>query len=185
MTISSLHPSFILFAAAALLPFVGRFRNWVTLAAPIVAFCVVHQLSSDASLSWQFLGFDLEMLRVTRLSKVFGYIFTLNAALVFVYAFSVKDRTPHAASLIYIGSALGVVFSQDLISLYLFWETMAVASTFLVLARRTSLAYGAAIRYIMVHIFGGLLLLAGILLHIHEIGTTGFMNMQKNPGQQQ
>ena len=183
MTISNLHPSLILFAAAALLPFVGRLRNLLALAAPIAALLVVHQLSDDASLTFQFLGFDLELLRVNRLSKVFGYIFTLNAALVFVYSFSIKDRTPHAASLIYIGSALGVVFARDLISLYLFWETMAVASTFLVLARRTGPAYSAAMRYIMVHIFGGLLLLAGILLHIHETGSTDFDTFVQGVGQ--
>ena len=80
----------------------------------------------------------------------------------------------HMASLVYIGSALGVVFAGDLISLYFFWEVMAVASTFLILARRTKKAYSASMRYIMVHVFGGLVLLAGIVIHVHTTGSTAF-----------
>ena len=35
-------------------------------------------------------------------------------------------------------------------------EVMAIASTILILARKTKAAQGAAFRYVMVHIFGGL-----------------------------
>ena len=42
-----------------------------------------------------------------------------------------------------------------------------MSSTFLVLARSTERAYGAGFRYVMVHVFGGLCLLAGILLQVN------------------
>ncbi|MGK2944236.1 MAG: Na(+)/H(+) antiporter subunit D, partial [Desulfuromonadales bacterium] len=78
------------------------------------------------------------------------------------------------AALCYIAAALGAVFAGDLISLYIFWEIMAVTSTFLVLARRTEKAYGAAYRYVMMHIFGGLCLLAGIILQVNATGSVAF-----------
>ncbi|MCF8064632.1 MAG: Na(+)/H(+) antiporter subunit D, partial [Desulfarculaceae bacterium] len=57
-----------------------------------------------------------------------------------------------------------VTLCGDWFSLYVYWEFMAVASTFLILARRTPAARAAALRYILVHLFGGLLLFAGIML---------------------
>jgi multicomponent Na+:H+ antiporter subunit D len=117
---------------------------------------------------------DLEMLRVDKLSKAFGYIFTLNAAVALLFAFYVKKALQHTAALIYIGSALGVIFSGDLITLYINWELMAVSSTFVILSRNTLKAKGAAFRYILVHIFGGLLLLAGIVMTVSSGGSIAF-----------
>jgi len=51
---------------------------------------------------------------------------------------------------------------------------MAVASTFLILARRTIKSQAAAFRYILVHLFGGLCLLAGIVLYFRQTGTLEF-----------
>ena len=51
---------------------------------------------------------------------------------------------------------------------------MAVASTFLILARKTEKAQAAGMRYILVHIFGGLCLLAGIIMHITQTGSVAF-----------
>ena len=70
--------------------------------------------------------------------------------------------------------ALGVVFAGDLITVYVFWELMAVTSCVLIFARRSRKSFGAGIRYLLVHIFGGLVLLAGILLTIAHTGSIGF-----------
>jgi multicomponent Na+:H+ antiporter subunit D len=51
---------------------------------------------------------------------------------------------------------------------------MAIASTFLILARQTDKALGAGMRYVLMHIFGGLCLLAGIVFHIHQTGSVAF-----------
>ncbi len=76
--------------------------------------------------------------------------------------------------MIYAGGALGVTFAGDLFSLYVFWEIMAIASVFLVLARRTEDFSAAALRYFMWHFFGGLCLLAGIILYVNTAGTAEF-----------
>jgi len=51
---------------------------------------------------------------------------------------------------------------------------MAVASTFLILARRTTKSQAAAFRYILIHLVGGLCLLAGIICYFRQTGTLEF-----------
>ncbi len=173
--IASLHPSLLFFIGALLLwmlPLLGR--RILILLVPAAAFFIVSQLDPGIYYGYQMFGFDLNLLRVDKVSKVFAYVFTLNAFACFLFAQHLKGRYEHTAALAYIGAALGAVFAADLISLYLFWEVMAITSTFLVLARKTERSYGAAFRYVMVHIFGGLTLLAGILLQINATGSVDF-----------
>lgn len=173
--IANLHPTLLFFAGALLLwvlPLAGR--KILILLVPAAAFAVITQLSPGTFYGYELFGFDLNLLRVDKLSKVFGYVFTINAFACFIFALHLKDRYEHTAALAYIGSALGAVFAGDLISLYLFWEVMAITSTFLVLARQTQRSYNAAFRYVMVHIFGGLCLLAGILLQVDATGSVAF-----------
>jgi len=168
-------PAALLIIGALLVPFIkGNARNWYVIILPAVAFYLISQLQVGSSWQVHFFGFDLTFLRVDKLSKVFGYIFTLNAVAAFVYAFYLKDSTQHMAALFYIGSAIGVVFAGDLVSLYFFWEIMAVASTFLILARKTKKAQAAGMRYILLHIFGGLCLLAGMVIYITQTGSIAF-----------
>ena len=172
---NSFHPAIILILGALLVPFFkGKAKSWYVILLPAAAFYLITQLETGASWQFHFFGFDLTFLRVDKLSKVFGYIFTMNAVAAFVYAFYMKDSTQHMAALFYIGSSLGVVFAGDLVSLYFFWEIMAVSSTFLILARKTQKSEAAAMRYVLVHIFGGLCLLAGIILYITETGSVTF-----------
>ena len=172
---ANLHPTLIFFVGALLLwllPLVGR--RILILLVPAAAFLVISQLDPGTYGHYKMFGFDLNLLRVDKLSKAFGYVFTINALACFLFAQHLKERYEHTAALAYIGAALGAVFAADLISLYLFWEVMAVTSTFLVLARKTERAYASAFRYVMVHIFGGLCLLAGILLQINTTGSVAF-----------
>ncbi len=176
--ISDFPPAALLIIGALLVPFFkGNARNWYVILLPATAFYLISQLQIGSSWQVHFFGFDLTFLRVDKLSKVFGYIFTLNATAAFVYAFYVKDSTQHMTALFYIGSALGVVFAGDLVALYFFWEIMAVASTFLILARKTKKAQAAGMRYILVHVFGGLCLLAGMVIYITETGSIAFNAM--------
>ena len=176
--ISDFPPAAILILGALLVPFFkGHAKSWFVILLPAAAFYLISQLHTGGSWQIHFFGFDLTLLRVDKLSKVFGYIFTLNATAAFVYAFYLKNNTQHMAALFYIGSALGVVFAGDLVSLYFFWEIMAIASTFLILARKSDKALGAGTRYVMVHIFGGLCLLAGIVVYISQTGSVGFEAM--------
>lgn len=171
----NLPPGLILLCGALFVPLLrGRLRNWFVMALPLLALYQVHQLQETAALGFAFLDFDLSLLRADKWSKAFGYIFSLSAFAAFLYGYYEKKSTEFVAALCYIGSALMVVFAGDLITLYLFWEAMAITSVYLVLARKTGKALAAARRYILVHVFGGLVLLAGIILVVHDTGSIAF-----------
>ncbi len=172
---NNLPPGLLLIAGALLVPFLpGRLKNWYVILLPAIAFWHISQLSSTAVLSVQLIDFDLSLLRVDKWSKAFGYIFTLSAFAAFLYGYYERNSTQFCSALIYIGSSLMVVFAGDLITLYIFWELMAISSVYLVLGRKSKKAYKAAYRYVLVHIFGGLVLLAGILLTINQTGSIAF-----------
>jgi len=171
-------PPWLLISGALLVPFLrGKAKSLYMIILPAVAFYLISQLEMGSSWQVHFFGFDLTLLRVDKLSKIFGYIFTINAFAACIYAFYVKDNIQHMSALFYIGSALGAVFAGDLVSFYFYWEIMAVASTFLILSRRTKKSMDAGTRYVLVHIFGGLCLLAGIVIHISTTGSVEFSAM--------
>jgi multicomponent Na+:H+ antiporter subunit D len=177
MNISDLSPSLVMMVGAALVPIIpGKLKNLFTIALPLLALYLITQLTPDSSFTISlFSGFpEVSLLRADGLSKVFGIIFALNAAAGMLYAFYVKDNTHHSMALAYVGSSLGVVFAGDMMALYIHWELMAIFSTILILSRRHKASYQSAQRYILVHIVGGLLLLAGILIHYNSTGSLAF-----------
>jgi multicomponent Na+:H+ antiporter subunit D len=168
-------PGLILIAGAILVPLLrGWLRGTYMLALPIVAFVYVLGLQSGQHGQVEVLGLTLTTLRVDRLSLLFSYIFLIATLLGVLFALHVRDTLQHAAGLVYAGSALGAVFAGDLVTLFLFWEGTAIASVFLIWASRTERAYGAGMRYLLIQIGSGVLLLAGILLHYGASGSTDF-----------
>ena len=173
--IEPLPPAAILIAGALLVPcFGGRLRSVWLLTVPVLACVNLLTMSSGTGWTVHFLGYDLIFGRVDRLSMAFGTIFVLITFIGMLYSLHVKGTLEHMAALIYAGGALGVTFAGDLFSLYLFWEVLAIASTLLILARRQPDASAAALRYFMWHFFGGLCLLAGIILYVTQRGTAAF-----------
>jgi len=168
-------PALILIVGAMLVPILkGRFRQWFVMLLPLVTFFYIWQLDPSTTLEVSFLDQTLNLLRPDKWSKVFGYVFTLSSFATFMYGFYQQRKMEYVSALLYIGSALGVVFAGDLITLYIFWELMAITSVYLILVRRSKKSQAAGTRYVIVHIFGGLVLLAGIVLHIHETGSVAF-----------
>jgi multicomponent Na+:H+ antiporter subunit D len=121
-----------------------------------------------------FLDYELVFGKVDRLSLFFGYIYHLITFIIFLYALHLKDDMQHVAGFIYAGSSLGVVFAGDLLSLYLFWELMVFSAVILVWANKTKRAIAAGFRYLLVHVVGGLCLLAGIIIYVIDAGSIEF-----------
>ncbi len=162
---TGLHPGFLLFiiaGVASLMP--GRLRQVVILAGAAFTCYTAWHLSPDANWAFATPEHTLNLLNVDRLSHVFGLIFSLTAGIGSLYAFHVRRGGEYAAALVYAGAALGVVFAGDFITLFVFWELMAVASLFVIWYGGTSRAKAAGQRYLLIHILGGSVLLCGILL---------------------
>lgn len=141
---------------------------------PVITF--LNLLNMPEGLYWtvSFLDYQLIFGRVDKLSMVFGYIFTIVTFIATLYAIHAKNDGQHIAAFLYAGSALGAVFAGDMISLFIFWEIMAVSATYIVWASKTPASHAAGFRYLLVHIFGGLCLLVGIIIHVYTTGSTEF-----------
>lgn len=168
----NLPPALFLLAAALIAPLLPKnLRKPTALAAPIFALATVIMLPEGNAWHYSFFGLEMTMLKVDAMSRVFGLIFSIVSILAVLFAFKNDDQLEQSSALIYAGGALGVTFSGDFFSLYVFWELMAIASTFVILASRTKEARAAGMRYVMIHLCGGLFLLAGIILHLQETGS--------------
>ena len=168
-------PGLILILGALPVPFLrDKVRRAYMLALPLVGLAFVFTLEPGAYGQVPFLGFELTTVRVDRLANVFGVIFFAAAAISILYALKVEDTLQQVAALIYSGAAIGAVYAGDLITLFVFWEITAIASVFLIWASRTERAYRAGMRYLIIQVGSGVLLLAGALFHIAETGSVAF-----------
>lgn len=179
MWISNLPPFIPFFVAAfAALVVPVRWRSWVLLvplwgAANLWFTQAEH---SGVALSWA--GFALQLYHLDKLSLLFGLLFHLAAFIALLFSWHVKDNLQRVSALLYAGSALGAVFSGDLISLFLFWEGLAVTSVALIWARRTDSANQAGLRYLVIQVLSGVLLLMGTALHYQQQGSLALEAMQ-------
>jgi len=180
MSIELIPTAFLFFAGAALLtvlPKDGPLRPLVLLFVPILAGLQIWFLPEGNHIQASLLGLDLELNRVDKLSRVFGLIFSLAAFLGGLYAWHVRDSVQQIASLFYAGSAIGAVFAGDLVTLFFYWEGTAIASVFLIWARRTIGAYYTGMRYLIIQIGSGVILIAGVVLLYRETGSIAFEKM--------
>jgi multicomponent Na+:H+ antiporter subunit D len=119
-------------------------------------------------------GFELNHVRVDKLSLIFGYIFYVAAALGLIFAWHNHDIVEQASALVYVGAAIGAIFAGDLITLFIYWELTALASVFIIWAGRTDKAYSAAMRYLVIQLMSGVLLAAGAVVRAAETGSIAF-----------
>jgi len=170
------HPSLILLFGALLLPVVPeRLRKGWLLLIPLLVFARIAAMARGTYGEVHFLQFTLTFGRVDALSTVFGYIMALMCLLGTLYGLHVRRSAEHVAAWIYVAGSLGAIFAGDLLTLFLFWELMALSSVFLIWFRGRRESPAAGYRYLLVHIAGGVALLAGIVLHYHTNGNLAFV----------
>ena len=101
-----------------------------------------------------------------RLKYMFCIIFIFASIIGALYALNLASRFEAAAEAVYAGSSIGAVLSDRWIEMIIFWELMAIASWLIIVSRRTKSSSKAAFRYLLVHMLGGNLLLAGAALKL-------------------
>ena len=156
-----------------LLP-IGHARKAFVIAAPLFAgFLIfkIHGLDTGAHFGgrMRFGGIDLTTLRIDNLSVVWGYLFCLAGVINGIYALHEKCRMTDSSALIYTGAAIAGVLSGDMITLFIMWELTAISSVFLIW-KGGDHAYAAGVRYLAIHVFSGVMLLAGAVMHAQANG---------------
>ena len=173
--LEQLPPGALLVLGALLIPLLrGVVRQAWLLILPLVSFTHLLGLAHGSYGHIELFDYTLTMARIDKLSLVWGYIFHIMAFLGALYSVHVKDGLQHVAGLIYAGSAIAGAFAGDLITLFVCWELTAVSSVFLIWASRTERAYRAGMRYLVIQVGSGVILLAGVLIRVSDTGDLAF-----------
>lgn len=175
----SFPPGLLLLAGAFLIPAVrGSARNLVIMALPLLTLAAVWMVPEGHTVTVPFLDYELMPVHWTATGKVFATVFALTAFLGGVYAMGQAKVLEIAAAYAYAGSAIGVTFAGDLVTLFIFWELMAIGSTLVIWASNQPGAYAASIRYLLIHLLGGVILMFGVVSHIATTGSVVFEAMR-------
>ncbi len=175
---SVLHPGLVLvFAGLALGLLRGRARASLALAAPLAAIGILLSVGEGVHWSGRYLGLEIAPYAVDALSRLFALIFAIMAFGGALFALGQANRLELPAAFVYAGAAIGAVLAGDLVTLFVFWELMALGSTLVIWSAGTAPAWSASRRYLAVHLLGGVLLLAGIAGHVSDTGSAAFVRM--------
>jgi multicomponent Na+:H+ antiporter subunit D len=156
-------PAFILLISSVLICLVkGHARTAVILVAPIITLWAIWQIPDGVQSTIKFLSYNIEPLEGSPLRRLFATIFTIMVFVGGLYSFRVARWYELAAAFAYAAGAIGVCFAGDLITMFLYWELMAIFSTIVVWCGGTPGARAAGIRYAIMHLLGGVVLKVGI-----------------------
>jgi multicomponent Na+:H+ antiporter subunit D len=168
-----LHPAiFMLLGALLIGPARGLLRSALVLLVPLGALALIWQVPDGIQASVQFLQYPIELIEGSPVRRLFATIFALMAFAGGLFAFRQARWFELAAAYAYAAGAIGVSFAGDLITMFLFWELMALFSTVVVWCGGTPGARAAGIRYAILHLLGGVILkvgIEGVMVHTGSI----------------
>jgi len=190
------------FVCAALIPLLYRrlrriaHLGWFVLSVPFILFLLLARYIPQIAEGKTFIhtyewipSFNINFTTyLDGLSMIFGLLITGVGSLVILYSIfylSTKESLHHfyCYLLLFMGAMLGVVFSDNLMVLYTFWELTSVSS-FLLIAfwhHRKSSRAGAR-KAMTITVFGGLSMLAGFLMLYVASGTFSIREIVANVG---
>ncbi len=176
--INSLHPGLLLIVVALLLPiFKSKMRSLVLLISPLLSLWLIWLLPDGNSISISFLEQELQPLHSDKLSRIFSTVFSIMLFTGALYSYKQANIKELSAAFVYGGSAIGATMAGDLISLFVFWEIMALASTVILWLGNQDSSESAGMRYLLMHLFGGVVLMTGIVFHVIEFNSIEFSEM--------
>ncbi len=163
------HPGIILILGGIAMMFMpGNMRRITTFALPLLALAGFLSYPDDLILTINAFGYTLDPIRIDGLSWIFTLIFIIASFLAAVYSLHSSNKAEQSTIAIYAGSAIGAVLAGDLLTLFIFWEISALSSTVIVWLGGSNQSKQAGMRYLLIHITSGLLLLLGSILHYQQ-----------------
>lgn len=185
--LTGINPGLLLIIIGVIALFVpqGPARHAVTLGGPLLA--LAHFLFGDwfghqPEALMSVFGYELYLNAPEPLAFIFALIFLIAALLNGIYALHIKDSVQDGAGMIYAGGAIAATFAGDFLTLFVYWELTAVSSVFLIWASGTDAAIRAGIRYLIIQVASGVLLLAGATIRAVETGSMTIPTMDLEAG---
>ena len=181
MMCSIFHPGLLLIISGLLIPFFqGSKRTLFILIIPCISLFNIWNMPFTNDCSFQYLGYELILINLDSLSRLFITVFMITVFTAGFFCCKQATSTELSAAYVYAGSATSVVLAGDLISLFIFWELMALASTLLIWSSKNEKSYKAGMRYISIHLLGGVILMCGIAGYAYETHSISFTYIQLN-----
>ena len=162
--ICGLPPHFVLFLGIIILTFPhGRMFSWLSLLPPAISILQIIMFDPQP-LNFQMTGIDLAMSQVNQYSKIFALGFSVALFVSIIYSFFSQNKLERIFAYIHASSAIGIAYSGNLMSMFIYWEMMSVAGIMLIWCARNQNSFRAGFIYSIMHFLSGVLLLSGIML---------------------
>ena len=164
-------PGLILILGAILLAVTrGQLFKIISIVAPALTLASIQFTTTEPQVL-EFLDWELVLVQFNRPTQVFATIFSLMALGGAFFALNQNRRVELPGAFLYSGSAVCVTFAGDIFTLFVFWELMAIGSTIVVWSAFTDESKKSGMRYVNVHLVGGVIFMAGIVLQVLETGS--------------
>ena len=169
-----LHPGIIMIAFGFIVTILPRgFRKPLSIIAPATATWAFFMMTEESSLPYELAPYiKMEFIHLDSLAWTFMLVFCIIAVLNGIYGIGIQHRYECGMSMVYAGSVMGVILAGDCLSLIFFWEISAFASMYVVYCKHDRASARASFRYILMHAFGGNMLLAGLIIYMFHYGNT-------------
>ena len=175
--LTALPPGIVMMVVAAGLVLVPHHARQLVMLLAIAGSAFSLTAGAGEHLTVELLGFEMMLYRADHLSLPFAIVFHIAAALNVFYGWHERRAIDHMAGLAYAGAAIAALHAGDLVTLFIWWEATAITSVFLILASGTQRARLAAMRYLIVQVASGILLLAGAAMLYSATGSLAFESM--------
>ncbi|QDT05868.1 Na(+)/H(+) antiporter subunit D [Rubripirellula lacrimiformis] len=175
--VASIPPGLLMIVGGLLLIAVPRrFQSVGALVISVLSLISFWMLPEQDFGNFEMFGVSLNVVRIDKYSRIFGIVFHFAAILASIYALHVRDAKQHVAAMIYAGAAIGAACAGDLVTLFVYWELTAISSVVLVWATGTETSYRAGMRYLVIQVASGVLLLSGAIFQFVQTGSVMFGN---------
>ena len=161
-------PSLILLGGAVLTCYLKKSNRVILLLLPIL--CLAMMWLGEDHVVAGLMGYQLIIIQKSSLGLLFATTFAVMALGGLLFALKQASCTELSAAQLYAGSAIGLVLCGDFITFFIFWELMAIGSTLILFSATTTASFNAAMRYALIHLFSGMILLWGIIGLIEHSG---------------
>ena len=178
--INSFPPGLVMFLGAFLVPFFPHIYRQLYMLFLVFLSASALFSAEGSHLIIQLQDIEFILHHSDNLSFPFAIVFHIAAFLVIIYGSHIKDWKEQLAILSYSGAAIAALHAGDLFTLFLWWEATAFTSVILIFCGKTYRAYKSAIRYIVIQVGSGILLLSGAILIFQNSNEAIFQELDIN-----
>jgi NADH:ubiquinone oxidoreductase subunit 5 (subunit L)/multisubunit Na+/H+ antiporter MnhA subunit len=165
-----------------ILPLLGkiseRLRNYVSLLFLLISFgctiALIPLVMSGATVTVPFGSMNL--FYADRLAVFMAFVSSLVGAVIVLYSFGYISHYEHRNEyyfqvVLFLGAMMGLIFSRNLLALYLFWEITAISCWRLIGFFRERVHVIRADKAFLVTVFGALVMLVGFIVVYDQAGS--------------